>query len=134
MDARLFTANVLPEALLGTRVSSSLAFRDLVALSGGHDFLLQASDRMCAETAFGALHLPWLAGRLDAQAVAALRTSGATFASTLLRQAVAAPVPATGAAADVLLLFSTHDVLFDAGDRCRVRVGVRVALGSLLAV
>lgn len=135
MDARMFASNVLPESFLGAKeVLSSLTFRDLNALSGGHDFLLQASNPMCAETAFDSLHLPWLAGRLDAQAVAALRTSGARFTSTQLQQAVAAPVPATGAAADVLLLFSVHDVMFDPDDRCRVRVSVRVAIGSLFRV
>ena len=89
---------------------------------------------MCAETAFVSLDLPWLAGRLDAQAVAALRASGASFTATLLQQAVAASVSATSAAVDVLLLFSVHDVVFDAADQCHVRVGVRVALGSLLTV
>ena len=82
----------------------------------------------------GSLHLPWLVGELDAQAVASLRAGGASFTSTLLQQAVAAPVPAAGAAADVLLLFSARDVLFDAGDHCRVRVSVRVALGSFFVL
>ena len=135
MDPRLYSPNALPEALVRIKVPrSTLASRDLVALSGGYDFLLQASNLMCAETAFVSLDLPWLAGRLDAQAVAALRASGASFTSTLLQQAVAASVSATSAAVDVLLLFSVHDVVFDAADQCHVRVGVRVALGSLLTV
>ena len=72
MNVRSFTANVLPKALLNVEsVRSSLALRDLVALSSGYDFLLQASNRMCAEAAFSALHLPWIVGHLDAQAVSA---------------------------------------------------------------
>jgi len=136
MDPRVFSSdNVLPEALVRTRVRrSNLASRDLVALSGGHDFLLQASNAMCADTAFGSLHLPWVAGQLDPQAVAALRASGATFTSALLQKAVAAPTPATSTALDVLLLFGTHDVVFDGGDQCRVRLSVRVALGSRFVV
>ncbi|MGH8647098.1 MAG: hypothetical protein ACREX4_22640, partial [Gammaproteobacteria bacterium] len=132
MDVRLFAANVLPNALLNVDlVRSRLAHRDLLALSGGHDFLLQASNPMCAEAAFSSLHLPWIAGRLDAQAVSELRNSGASFTSTALQQAVNAPV---GAAGDVLLMFRAHDVLFDAVDQCRVRLSVTVALGSLFVV
>jgi hypothetical protein len=133
MDAHSLASNVLPDALLSRKaVLSSLATRDLVALSGGHDFLLQASNLMCAETAFGSLRLPWLAGRLDPQAVASLRADGVRFTSTRLQELVEAPVPAAGAAADVLLLFGAHDVLFDGDDQCRVRVSVRAALGTLL--
>lgn len=89
---------------------------------------------MCAGSAFGSLRLPWIVGRLDAQAVAALRVSGASFESPLLAEAVTAPVQAAGAAADVLLLFSVHDVQFDAEDHCRVRARVRVAVGSRFVV
>jgi hypothetical protein len=134
MDPRLVISDVLPDALLGVQAMlSSLASRDLVALSGGHDFVLQVSNAACAETAFASLQLPWIAGRLDAQGVAALRAGGASFTSPLLARAVAAPLGAASPA-DVLLVFSAHDVLFDAPDQCRVRVGVRVAIGSLLVV
>lgn len=135
MDIHLFGSNVLPDELRRVEPGfAGLAFRDLVALSAGHDFLLQASNSMCADVAFGSLHMPWLTGRLDGQAVAALRASNASFASTLLRQAVEASIPASGPALDVLLLFSAHDVLFDGEAQCRVRMGVRVALGSHLVV
>jgi hypothetical protein len=103
-------------------------------LSAGHDFLLQASNSMCADVVFGSLRLPWLTGRLDAQAVAALRASNASFVSTPLSQAVEASISASDAAMDVLLLFSAHDVQFDAEAQCRLRLGVQVALGSHLVV
>ncbi len=141
MDLRSFSLNVLPDALVRLKVSQShlafrdlpLASRDLLALSGGHDFLLQASNAMCAETAFASLDVPWLACQLDTQAVAALRASGATFTSPVLERAVAASI-SSAPALDVLLLFSVHDVVFDGAGRCRVRVGVRVALGRLLVL
>ena len=134
MDIRAFDSNVVPDALLRLKTTrSTLASRDLVALSGGHDFLLQASNLMCAETSFGALKLPWLAGQLDAAALASLRTGGTSFTSSILEQAVAAPLLTTGPV-DVLILFAVHDVLFDAADQCRVRASARVALGNLLVV
>ena len=93
MDVRLFANNVLPSALLNVdSLRSPLAFRDLIVRSAGHDFLLQASNHMCAEAAFRSLHLPWVSGRLDAQAVSALRNSGATFSSGAVQRALAAPV------------------------------------------
>jgi hypothetical protein len=142
MDPRLFTSNVLPQTLLSAEstiretdpMRLNLASRDLVALSSGHDFLIQASNPMCADAAFASLHLPWITGQLDAQAVVALRTGGASFTSRSLQQAVTSPIPASGAAGDVLLLFSTREVMFDAPDWCRVRFSVTVALGSLFVV
>jgi hypothetical protein len=135
LDLRLVGSNVLPDRLRRVEPGfSGLAFRDLVALSAGHDFLLQASNSVCADVAFGSVHMPWLTGRLDGQAVAALRASNASFASTVLRQAVEASIAVSGAEVDVLLLFSAHDVLFDGEAECRVRLGVRVALGSHLVV
>ena len=135
MNFRSFTANVLPNALLNVEsMRSSLALRDLVALSGGYDFLLQASNRMCAEAAFASLQLTWIVGHLDAQAISALRSTGASFESTALQRAVAASVGGSGAAADVLLLFTAHDVLFDAIDKCRVRLSVNIALGNMFVM
>lgn len=135
MNVRSLTANVLPKALLNVEsVRSSLALRDLVALGGGYDFLLQASNAMCAEAAFSSLHLPWIVGHLDAQAVAVLRASGASFESAALQRAVADSVGVAGTAGDVLLIFGAHDVLFDGVDKCRVRLSVNIALGSMFVM
>jgi hypothetical protein len=135
MDVRLYSSKVLPSALLNAAaVQSSLTFRDLIALSAGHDFLLQASNPMCAAAAFNSLHLPWVTAQLDTQAVAALGSSGAVFTSLALAQAVAAPQGTPGATSEVLLLFKAHDVIFDDVDRCRVRLSVNFALGSMFVM
>lgn len=131
MNPSLFAANVLPSALnVADKFLSGFGFRDLVRLAGGHDFLLQASNSMSAEAAFSSFHVPFITGGVDAQAIAALRASGATFTSSLLRQIVEAPVTSANAAADILLLFAAKDVLFDTPDQCRARFRVTVALGS----
>ncbi len=135
MDVRLYSSKVLPSALLKTAaVQSTLTFRDLIALSAGHDFLLQASNPMCAVAAFNSLHLPWVTGKIDIEAVTALRSSGAVFASKVLAQTVAAPLGIPGVTGDVLLLFNSHDVVFDDVDRCRVRLSVKVALGNMFVM
>ncbi|MFS8085251.1 MAG: hypothetical protein ACMG6H_06440, partial [Acidobacteriota bacterium] len=129
-DVSLFTSEVLRTALRDVdSVRSSLATRNLVAISGGHDFLLQASNRMCAETAFNSLRLPWFMGQLDAAGITALRATGASFKSPALQRAVTAQVGTT-AATDVLILFSPRDIFFDGVNQCRIRFNVRVALGS----
>ena len=47
---------------------------------------------------------------------------------------MADPVRVTGTAGDVLLIFGAHDVLFDAVDRCRVRLSVNIALGTMFVM
>jgi len=134
IDARSIAYNVLPRALLNTSiVKLPLEGRDLTRLSGGHDFLLQASNRMCAEVAFKSLQMPWAVAQLDATAIAALLATGATFKSSALHAAITARV-GVGSANEILLLFSAKDVQFDATDQCRIRLNVRVALGSSLAL
>lgn len=130
-DVSLFTSKVIrTEALFDSAtVRSSLAVSNLLAISGGHDFLLQASNRMCVETAFKSLQLPWTIGKLDAQTIAGLRATGATFNSPILQQAVQSQVGAASVT-DILLLFSERDVMFDSANECRIRLNVRVALGG----
>ena len=130
-DVRLFTSKIIRTESLPdyATMRSSLAVSNLVAISGGHDFLLQASNRMCVETAFKSLRLPWMTGQLDAQTIAALRATGATFKSPLLQQTVTAQVGGAPVI-EVLLLFSERDVMFDSPNECRVRLNMRIALGS----
>lgn len=134
VDFRWLNSNVLPNAFRNVdSIAPPRAFRDLVSLGSGYDFLLQASNRMCAEAAFNSLDLLYVKHPLDAQAVSTLRASGVSFSSTALERAVAAAVGASEAM-EVLLVFRSHDVLFESADRCRIRLGVRVALGKAFSM
>ena len=138
----LLNANVVPKELNRRQPGSASArenddrfalITNLGAASGGYDFLLQVSNSVSAQTAFDSLKLYFLVGRIDAEAVRALRASGQTPTSPAL-QALIAPdapdAPAFGVDADVLILFSRKDVLFESQASCRVRANVRVAIGK----
>jgi hypothetical protein len=133
----LRASNVLPDELIRRRTSRSdvpvTALGDLNAAGGGYDFLLQATNPVVADAAFASLKLNWLSARLDAQAVATLRTSGTPMSPAL--QSLVGPLGTAGAVGgDILVLFSRKDVLFDGPTTCRIRADVRVALGRFLRV
>jgi hypothetical protein len=123
-------AGVLPQELYVPVSDPPFALTsDLSAASCGYSFLLQASNVVTAEAAFNSLNLRWLVGRVDAAAVAALRTAGASPVTRALSALIAPDASSTATGVDVLILFSRKDVLFDSQTTCRVRADVRVALG-----
>lgn len=127
--ADMVTPNILPDVLVRSGWKSWVPYiailGDLNAAGGGYDFLLQASNAMCAETAFKSLKLPWILVGLDHQALAALSASNELPSSPTLRAAVTNPAGEV----DVLLLFGCKDVQFDGQATCRVRANVQVAIG-----
>jgi hypothetical protein len=133
LDLRV--ANIQPDTLVRQDRGAVYALvTDLNAAGGGYDFLLQASNAMVAESAFGSLHLDWVTGRIDAQAAAALRAVGEAPVSAALTALLSAQATAEAVSADLLVLFSRKDVLFDAPATCRVRADVRLALGKFSRV
>jgi hypothetical protein len=134
-------ANILPTALVYSQkmvLASGDIFQfsyaehgDLNAAGGGYDFLLQASNAVSAEVAFASLKLPWVMGRIDAQGAAALRGGGQVPLSSALQALIAPQASLADANADVVVLLSLKDVLFDSQTTCRVRADVRVALGKV---
>jgi|GEM_PF-2138754 hypothetical protein len=133
LTARSVAYNILPKALRTLEtVNTPLTAHDLVKISGGHDFLLQASNEMCAAVAFKSLQMPWLVSQLDPVAVANLRWTLETLRSPALRAAVTALLGSS--ASELLFLFSQHDILFDGDNKCRIRLRVRLALGNSLVM
>jgi hypothetical protein len=98
-------AGVLPQELYVPVSYPPFALtNDLSAASGGYDFLLQSSNVVSAEVAFGSLKLPWLIGRVDAAAVMALRAAGALPATRALSALIAPDAPSTTMGADLFFL------------------------------
>lgn len=133
LTVRSVVYNILPKALRNIEAANTpLTVHDLVKVSGGYDFLLQGSNQMCAAIAFNSLQLPWLVSQLDPVAVANLRGASSTLKSPALRAAVTAQLGSS--ASELLFLFSQHDILFEGDNKCRIRLGVRLALGNSLVM
>jgi hypothetical protein len=127
------TTNMLPAELVRPDLHSERyggPQLDLAAVSGGHDFMLQAANAICARAAFSSMKLPWIGGPIDAQAVAAISTDNSASAGTL-RSWLASAGLGSGANLDVLVLLTPHDVVFDGPATCRARATAQIALGRL---
>lgn len=139
----MHAANILPDVLTRREEGAPIKFpvgggwpflfSDLNAAACGYDFLLQAANAVSAEAAFHSLDLNWISGRIDKQAVAALQGAKEPPLSTALLSSLASDA-SVGENADIVILFSRKDILFDSQTTCRVRANVRVAIGKFFKV